>query len=691
MAATPDAYLPTPSARHAIEWLVDEAGLALPTTQWPLPAAAVADALAQLPADLTPAQRDARDLIRADLRRAQAGQLSLSAATRSRGAAGFGAELEPGASIALRSSAVPLGERLSLQLGVREDGGQLRLDQSSAVLQLGPVNAQAWSHRSWWSPGWQSSLVLGNNAPALSGLGVQRASAGVSDSPWLAWLGPWNAEFFMAQTENPVAPANPWLVGNRLTMKPFSGLELGFTRTAQWGGQGRDQSISGFVSMLTGTGTNADTLAQQAKDPGNQMAGFDVRVRCPAGVPCAAYTQMIGEDMAGIWPGKYLSLYGLETWTADGRQRYFLEYVHSSCATLPNDKPIDGCAYRNGQYPGGYASAGRWLGAGFGPDAQVLTLGGLDAGSATQMRLHVGVIHGLGRSGAAAGLANVSPFVAGSTVQLRAIEWQRDWPLAGGVLTPQLGWQRLSGQADGGTAAGWVDRRVQAGASWRIALDEAASPAGSPSTPRWGSSDASPWLWGAALMAGGLALDRSADAYARSHGAADSTHALRQAGNAVPVAALGLATADWALGATQAASPTARAAVTAGVASYGASWVLKKAVRRDRPTVGQGPGSFGSPASQGDYGFPSAHAAMAWAVLTPYAQATGSNLPYYLAGLTQVSRVLGRQHWASDTVAGALLGYGLGSVLYQRGVAGEAASATLLLQPNGLAMHWKLP
>ena len=70
---------------------------------------------------------------------------------------------------------------------------------------------QAWAHRSWWGPGWQSSLVLGNNAPPFYGIGLQRASAARSDSRWLSWMGPWSYEFFIAGDDDTI---NSYLVGS---------------------------------------------------------------------------------------------------------------------------------------------------------------------------------------------------------------------------------------------------------------------------------------------------------------------------------------------------------------------------------------------------------------------------------------------------------------------------------------------
>jgi hypothetical protein len=475
-------YTPSVPARHAIQFLIDDAGLALGATQWPLPSAAVQAALDALPVgSLSPAARRAQALVRAELQRRSRAAVQATAALRRATPVGFGDAAEPGSSLAGRAPAWSLADqRLLVQLGVRAHGApvlgdvpadttstaraQLRLDGSAAVAEAGGVAWQAWSRRSWWGPGWQNSLVLGHNAPDLIGFGAQRAAAGASDSPWLAWLGPWNAEFFVARLQGHAAPAHPWLIGNRLTFRPAAWAEVGLTRTAQWGGAGRSQSIGSFVSMLTGSGTNADTVAQRARDPGNQMAGFDLRLRCPAGWPCAAYTQLIGEDMAGIWPSKYLGLYGLETWSADGQQRWFAEYVDSSCGSTPGGERALGCAYRNGQYLEGYAQSRRWLGSSWGPDARVLTLGWLHAPSGGSLRLHTGRIDLLGATAFGVAPGAVTATSAGAQARVAVVQLQRDWAWAGGSLTPQLGWQRLSAQG------GQADRQWQLGLQWTVPL-----------------------------------------------------------------------------------------------------------------------------------------------------------------------------------------------------------------------------
>ena len=66
------------SARNAIEMLVDEGGLPLTVSQWPLPRDAVQRALDTLPAELPLALDAARAQVRAELRAQQSARIGLT-------------------------------------------------------------------------------------------------------------------------------------------------------------------------------------------------------------------------------------------------------------------------------------------------------------------------------------------------------------------------------------------------------------------------------------------------------------------------------------------------------------------------------------------------------------------------------------------------------------------------------------
>jgi hypothetical protein len=405
----------------------------------------VRSALDRLPSDLAPALQDAQRQVLDELQDAAGSGMTLTLRNPGESLAGFGEDATPGSAASFRS---PVFEnaRVAAQLGVRAEraavgrGGAAswRLDGSAIATELFGVQLQAWSRRSWWGPGWQSSLALSNNAPALNGVGVQRSSASTSESPWLAWLGPWNFEFLLAQLEDVGVPADPYLIGMRLTLRPWAPLEIGLTSTAQWGGEGRRRSLGSFFDALTGSGLNPSDEAGRARDPANQLAGFDARLRCPSWLRCAAYLQMIGEDEAGSLPSSYLGLYGIEAWSGTGRHRWFAELLESGCKMPVLRTGARPCAYRNYAYPEGYVSAHRWLGAASGPDSRLLTLGWLHTDWDATLRLHHGRIGSrIGSFSAVDRDPQTSGRLTGFTAH-RQMEWGRL------RLTPEVGWLRLS-------------------------------------------------------------------------------------------------------------------------------------------------------------------------------------------------------------------------------------------------------
>jgi membrane-associated phospholipid phosphatase len=676
-------WTPSAAVRHDLEQLADEGGLDLTVTQWPLPRQAVLSAVESLRTSPSSAIDQARVRVLHALGADERSHLSATVQSDRNFLAAFGDDATRGSSVAVRSSTFT-SVALSSQVGVRVESSsglaedrKLRLDDSALVTELAGIELQAWSHRSWWGPGWQSSLILSNNAPSFNGAGIQRASASRSESPWLSWLGPWNFDIFVAQTEDVATPANPYLIGQRLTFKPFSNLEIGLTRTAQWGGRGREQTAKSFLRMLTGQGVNGDTPQQQKADPANEMAGFDVRIKCPFGVRCAGYVQGIGEDQAGVLPSHYLGLYGVEAWSEDGLQRYYAEYVETGCRA-PIGRPIlRGCAYRNYAYPQGYTSAGRWMGASVGPDSRLLTLGWMNVGTGTTIRVSAG---GVGSRIATYTPLLQDPDTSGRMLGLVAkqvFEWGST------TLTPELDLTRINTSTGVATDARvLLNLQMSLDPAYQVTSDSIGSSLSS------STKSALEPLWvSAGLVVGAALLDRPVDNYASAHAQNPSGRALAHAGSAIPIGAFGLAGLSWVLQHGSAQGDLAFSALEAGVAAAGISEIGKYAIDRARPLDNRGATSFGAGARQ-QSSFPSIHTAVAWAVLTPYARYYDAPWLYGLAALTNVGRVGARDHWLSDTVAGATLGYYLGDlVLRHSGVDLESASPRLWITPRSIHLE----
>jgi len=668
---------PTAATRHALELLVDEGGLALTVTQWPLPRKAVAQALEGLPRELPPALDAARARVAAELREALGSQLSITLRGDAEAFSGFGDDATPGSWVGVRSSTLA-GQGVVMQLGARlqgetrssRNGAQFRLDETAVATELFGQQLQAWAHRDWWGPGWQSSLVLGNNAPPFNGVGLQRASAARSESDWLSWMGPWTYDAFVAQSDDRF---HSYLVGMRLTLRPLSTLEIGLTRTAQWGGDGHQQSLSSFVRMLGNIGTNPNTAAAVPQDPANEMAGVDMRWRCAGGWPCALYGQFIGEDATRGRPSRFLGLYGAEAWSADGRHRWFGEFAETLCGGAFEHNPVRPCAYRNHAYPEGYTHDARWMGSGAGPDSRVWTLGWIDSVGGTSLRLQGGSV--ASRIGTYAPEDDLSQ--AGHLIGINA---RQSWMLGTTTLGVELDWMRI-----GAVQGPHVEAR--AGVSLRMPLDDpwhrTSAALGASLAVRDGEW-LGPLLTGAALVGAGALLDRPLDAYASAHGTNLSAKALQDIGNVVPLIGFGLAGASWLAQRGSVQGDVASSALLASTSALVAAEGLKYAVDRARPNDNLGPASFGDKQPRSDSSFPSLHTALAWAVVTPYAEHYRMPWLYGVAALTNAARVSSREHWFSDTVAGAVLGYVIGDAAYRMNVNPDERGARLSIGPGSI-------
>ncbi len=263
-----------------------------------------------------------------------------------------------------------LGDRFAASLRVTavsgpDDGQDLRLDGSYLGATVGNFIVSAGVVDRWWGPGWDGSLILGTNSRPIPAVSLERKYSDPSRWPVLRALGPWRASIAIGQAEGSrVAVPDARFLAARVTFKPRSWLEVGLSRTAQWCGTNRPCDLNTFRDLLLGQDNRSASLSRE-QEPGNQMAGYDLRLRSPwRRLPLTLYGQFIGEDEAGGLPAKFLGLYGLETWGGGerlGSWRARFEFADTACGFSRSD-PLFDCAYRNDLYAQGYSYRDRIIG-----------------------------------------------------------------------------------------------------------------------------------------------------------------------------------------------------------------------------------------------------------------------------------------------------------------------------------------
>ncbi|HLU07882.1 MAG TPA: capsule assembly Wzi family protein [Woeseiaceae bacterium] len=256
---------------------------------------------------------------------------------------------------------------------IRPDGTYLGLSVGNWMLSAG------WQER-WWGPGRDGSLILSSNARPLPAFSIQRKSSKAFDSRWLSWIGPWSLAAFMGQLDDERVLNDALLFGLRINFKPLNGLEIGLSRTAQWCGDGRPCGFSAFSDLLVGN-DNRGVNVDPEDEPGNQLAGLDIRYALPKNIPLALYMQWIGEDSRRGGPeiGSWLRQFGIEHWGTLGslQHRTHVEVSDTKCREggfgFSETKPD--CGYEHSIYQTGYRYNGRSIAHGMDGDGLSYSLG----------------------------------------------------------------------------------------------------------------------------------------------------------------------------------------------------------------------------------------------------------------------------------------------------------------------------
>ncbi|HEY6123365.1 MAG TPA: capsule assembly Wzi family protein [Steroidobacteraceae bacterium] len=372
--------------RADLQLLNDAEVIRLPINQWPIPRAAVRYAL-----------DNARDHF--------AGNTAVAAAlARVRERAGaintfsYDASLTAGQAGLLRDFDTVGREDAELRGGLRytadrgevalnvtaavnpSDGEEWRLDGSHATVQWGNWLFSANTLDRWWGASHESSLILSNNARPMPTLLIERATAQPFKNVLLSWLGPWRMSFGISRMEEERLDIDaPLFMAWRVVVMPFKDIELGFSRTAQFCGEQLSCDLETFGNMLIGNdNVGIDSTAET--EPGNQMAGFDIRWASPIGNwPYAIYSQFIGEDESSYTPAKFLSQYGLEAWKPlvdGGMVLTYAEFATTTCSASSGRGPYFNCAYNQGRFNvEGYRYEGRSIGHTTDGDAESYALG----------------------------------------------------------------------------------------------------------------------------------------------------------------------------------------------------------------------------------------------------------------------------------------------------------------------------
>lgn len=387
-------------ARQDVELLSDTGVIDIPITTWPLPWGSIAAQLATLNPDaLSPAQQLAYNRLLTGIEAVQAGGDELGyevAAAPGRAPLNWFGNTTRGKEQAAISYSGYYGLaafRLNL-IGVygSSDHQRGRFDGSYVSFALGNWILTAGQVEQWWGPAWSGSLILGTNARPAPGVIFSRNVATPFNVPVLKLLGPWTLTVFAQRLENDRYVPHPFLLGARLAFRPLAGVEFGLSRTAEFGGEGRQQGW--YCIWQTFIGRTNRNLNNLSSDCSNQLAAFDTRFHIPH-TDMDFYSQWNAEDSGGGYPSKWSDLFGLSYYgpvgSDGGNYRTFLEYANTTTDSYKGGVP--NFEYENlPVYHSGYRYRGVSLGYPTDNDSELWTAGvtlqGADDGGLTFLLQH---------------------------------------------------------------------------------------------------------------------------------------------------------------------------------------------------------------------------------------------------------------------------------------------------------------
>ena len=187
----------------------------------------------------------------------------------------------------------------------------------------------------------------------------------------MSWIGPWQYQAFAGQLDDYSAVPDAKLLGFRLTAQPLPYLELGASRSIQWGGDGRSESWDSLWDAISGN----DNVYGDDENPSNQIAGFDARLNLQTllEVPMGIYAQYVGEDEAGLLPSKKMYLAGVDYSSAFKNMPYQL---YTEWADTRTNRDAQGISYNHSVYTDGFYQHGFPLGLAMGGDGEMISVGG---------------------------------------------------------------------------------------------------------------------------------------------------------------------------------------------------------------------------------------------------------------------------------------------------------------------------
>ncbi len=130
----------------------------------------------------------------------------------------------------------------------------------------------------WWGPGDGSALLFSDNAEPIYMFRASRIAP--FRLPWIfRWLGPIKLDLFYGKLSGDEFPPRPLIHGEKISFKPTKNVELGFSRTTEFGGVGRPLTAAAIWNSYASFISSGNYGPNN--NPGKRTGGFDFSYRIP--------------------------------------------------------------------------------------------------------------------------------------------------------------------------------------------------------------------------------------------------------------------------------------------------------------------------------------------------------------------------------------------------------------------------
>lgn len=132
----------------------------------------------------------------------------------------------------------------------------------------------------WWGPGDASAFHFSNNAEPIYSLRIAQQTPIVLPGV-LRHLGHIRTQLVLGKLAGHTYPARPFMNAEKITFQLSQDLEVGFTRSAIFGGVGHPLTTGSFLRSLFSASSTGSTAFGARNDPGDRRSGFDFLWRVP--------------------------------------------------------------------------------------------------------------------------------------------------------------------------------------------------------------------------------------------------------------------------------------------------------------------------------------------------------------------------------------------------------------------------